>query len=97
MASAAAASDQGDRAALEPLAPERGARARASSDRADHHHEQERRALQEREVGVSEIDLDVAGGERADDQRGQKGPNAHRRGDADPLEDVEDEMHRAVP
>ncbi len=53
--------------------------------------------LQEREVAVSEIDLDIVRGEGADHERGQKGPDTHRSGDADPLEDVEDEMHRAVP
>ena len=66
-------------------------------DRADHHPEQERRALQEREVACVEVDLDVAGRERADHERGQERPDADRGGDADALEDVEDEMHRAVP
>ena len=53
--------------------------------------------LQEREVAVSEIDLQIAGGEGTDHERRQKGPDAHGGGDADPLEDVESEVHRAVP
>jgi hypothetical protein len=39
----------------------------------------------------------VLGDERADDEGRKDWPDAHRRGDADPLEDVEDEVHRAVP
>jgi hypothetical protein len=66
-------------------------------DDRDHHHEQERRLLQEMEVRVGERQLDVAGRQRAGDEAGQEGADAHRRGHADPLEDVEDEMHRAVP
>ncbi len=46
---------------------------------------------------MREVDLDVAGGERADGERRQKRPDPDRGGHADPLEDVEDEMHRAVP
>ena len=44
-----------------------------------------------------EVDLDVSGGQRAGDEGGQEGTDAHRGGNADPLEDVEDEVHRAVP
>ena len=44
-----------------------------------------------------EVDLDVAGGERPGRERGQERADPERRGDADPLEDVEDEMHCAVP
>ena len=65
--------------------------------RTDRHPDQERNALQEIETGVREVDLDVAGGETADRERGQKRPNPHRGGDADPLEYVEDQMQRAVP
>ena len=48
-------------------------------------------------VRAVEVDLDVAGRERADHERRQERADADRRGDADALEDVEDEMHRAVP
>ncbi len=43
------------------------------------------------------LQLDVAGRERAGDERGQKRADAHRCRHADPLEDVEGEMHGAVP
>ncbi len=46
---------------------------------------------------VLEVDLDIAGAQRADCQRRKKRPDPDRGRDADPLEYVEDEMHRAVP
>ena len=66
-------------------------------ERADHHPEQEGRALQEREVGALEVDLDVAGRQRADRERREERADADRDGDADPLEDVENQVHSAVP
>jgi hypothetical protein len=59
--------------------------------------QQERRALQERIIRVREVDLDVAGGERAGNEGRQERADSHCGGNADPLEDVEDEVHRAVP
>ena len=58
---------------------------------------QEPGALQENEVRAVEVDLDVAGRERAGDQRRQERPDPDRGRDPHALEDVEDEMHRAVP
>jgi hypothetical protein len=46
---------------------------------------------------VIEVDLHIARSQRSNGERGQKRPDSHRRCDADPLEDVEYEMHRAVP
>ena len=66
-------------------------------DHADHHHQQERPALQKRVGAVGKVDLDVIGRERADGERRQERADADCRGDADPLEDVEGEVHRAVP
>jgi hypothetical protein len=66
-------------------------------DRADHHDEQEDRLLQEVEVGVVEAELNATGRERTGDEARQERPDPHRCGHADPLEDVEDEVHRAVP
>jgi hypothetical protein len=48
-------------------------------------------------VSAVEVDLDIAGGERTCGERGEEWPDPNRGRDADPLEDVEDEMHRAVP
>ena len=64
---------------------------------ADDHDQQEQSPLQKRVRGVREVDLDIRGRERADDERRQKRADPHCGGDADPLEDVEDEMHGAVP
>ena len=66
-------------------------------DHSDEHHQQEWALFQERVRRVGEVDLSIGGTQRADRERGQERPNAHRRSDADPLEDVEDEVHRAVP
>ena len=63
----------------------------------DHHHKQEWRRLQETVGGVVEVDLDVPGRQRTGRQGRQEGPDPNRRGDADALEYVEGEMHRAVP
>jgi hypothetical protein len=46
---------------------------------------------------VVEVDLDVPSRQRTDRQAWQEGPDPNRRGDADALEYVEGEMHRAVP
>ena len=67
------------------------------NDRRDRHRKQERRAFQERVVRVVEVDFDVARRERPGGERGQERPDPERRRDADSLEDVEDEMHCAVP
>ena len=53
--------------------------------------------LQEVEVRVLEAQLDAAGGERTGDEARQERPDPDRSGHADALEDVEDEVHRAVP
>ena len=59
-----------------------------------HEHDRQRgRLLEEGEVGAVEVDADVAGGERADEQEGEKGPDADRRGDAGALEQVEEKVH----
>ena len=44
-----------------------------------------------------EVQLDIARPERADGQRRKKRPDPDRGRDAEPLEDVEDVVHRAVP
>ena len=54
---------------------------------------QEPRRLEEREVGAVEVDADVGRGERAGDQRGQERPDAGGGGEAEALEDVEEERH----
>ena len=71
-----------------------GQRQRGGGER----HDQEKRpALQKGIVGVAEMQLDVAGRQRAGDERGQERADTDRGRDPDPLEDVEDEVHRAVP
>ena len=66
-------------------------------DRADGHPREEGNALEESEMCVLEVELDIAGTERADGQRWEERPDPDRSRDAEPLEDVEDEVHRAVP
>jgi hypothetical protein len=46
---------------------------------------------------MSEVDLNVPGRERTHDQRRQKRPDPHRGGDAESLEDVERQVHGALP
>jgi hypothetical protein len=43
------------------------------------------------------MDLDAAGGQGAHDEGGQEGADPHGNGDPDALEDVESQMHSAVP
>ena len=55
--------------------------------------DQERPALEEREVGALEVDPEVSGGQRADEQDGEERADADRRGDAGTLQEVEQEVH----
>ncbi len=64
--------------------------------RADGHHAQEPRAFQEGEVGVVEVDAEVVGGQRADEQRREEGAHAGGGGHPHPLQDVEEELHGPI-
>ena len=55
--------------------------------------QQEARLLEKAEARAVEVDADVAGGERADEQRGQERPDADPGGDSKPLEQVEEVVH----
>jgi hypothetical protein len=48
-------------------------------------------------VEVEVVDADVTGGEGARRQPREERPDSNRRRDPDPLEYVEDQMHRGVP
>ena len=86
-----------DRPALEPLGAKRAARPGPARWRPTTSASRNGALCRKEKSVCVEVDLDVAGRERADGERGQERPDPDRRGDADPLEDVEDEMHRAVP
>jgi hypothetical protein len=66
-------------------------------DRAEDHRDQPGSAMEKVEVAALEVDLNVARGQHAHGQCGEKGPYAGRRGDADALEDVEQQVHGALP
>ena len=56
--------------------------------------EQPDRRFEERELRPVEVEADVAGGQRAGQQGGQERAEPCRGGEAEPLEDVESELHR---
>ena len=57
--------------------------------------QQEPRALEEGEVGAVEVDAEVVGGERADEQRREERADAGGGGHPHPLQDVEDGASRS--
>jgi len=84
-----------ERAGLQALAadpPLVGDRGRAE-ERDD---DQEGRRLEEGERGALEVDPRVVGGHPARQERGQEGADAGRSREARALQDVEDEVHRAL-
>ncbi len=88
--------DERERSALE-LFRAQSALDERERNRADGHREQERRLLQPRHIAVREVDLNVASPQRADGERRKERTDANSGGHADPLEYVEDQIHRAVP
>jgi hypothetical protein len=73
------------------------ARAQQRRDReGDGDGQQEPRALQEGEVGVVEVDAEVVGGQRADEQRREEGADTGGGGHPHPLQDVEEELHGPI-
>ena len=62
----------------------------------DDDRQQEPRALQEGEVGAVEVDAEIVGGKRADEQRREEGAHAGGGGHPHPLQDVEQELHGPI-
>ena len=62
----------------------------------DDDREQEPGLLEEGEVGALEVEAEVGGGERSDQERGQEGPDSDRRGDAETLKEGEEIVHGAL-